>query len=490
MAEIFKTPTIRDLSQYINNAIKEKFLSIMPVEEKEYYRLSPAQERLFFINLFAPQSTSYNVPTIAALSGTVDKDHLAQTFKKLVTRHESLRTSFSMLGQNQGPIQKILKSIDFAIEYHDLAAAGEAGKINEMIQNFVRPFDLSQAPLLRVRLFKENNHKYILMVDRHHIISDGISDDILVHDFISLYRKQELPRLRLQYKDFSEWQHQWLTSAVIKKQGQYWLDRFKGEIPVLDLPTDYPRPSIMRSDEGGVVDFTIEKELTAAIHAATRETGTTLFMFLLAVYTILLAKYSSQEDIVVGSPVTGRRHDDLQDIIGMFVNMLALRNLPIGDKTFKEFLAEVKTNAVDAYENQDFQFDELISRLGVQGTSDRHPLFNVVFASVILDEPQPTPTDNQPSDLNVKPLDISKYSVKFDLRMAFAEQGEVILLSLSYFIALFKPATIEKMAARFIEILDQVVKNPGIKLKDLTLSHELVVTRSHTLKQYEEEFEF
>ncbi len=484
IGEIFRTPMIRELSQYIEGAIKEKFFAVVPAEKKEYYPLSSAQNRLYFIYLMEPDSTAYNVPSIMVLEGDIDRNRLEDAFRELIKRHESLRTSYMML--EEASAQRVHDTIDgdidvdFAIEYYE-----DGEEVEKIVQNFVRPFDLSKAPQLRVGLVKEREERFIFMVDRHHIMTDGISRGILERDFMSLYAGNERPPLKLHYKDFSQWQNQLLHSGVINKQEEYWINRFKGDIPTLNLPTDYPRTSVRSSDEGALIDFTIDKELTAVLKETLKETGTTQFMYMLAVYNVLLAKYSGQDDIVVGSPVTGRRHSDLEIIIGLFINMLSIRNRPAEEKSFKEFLEDVKENALNAYENQDFQFEELVSKLGLQGITGRNPLFSVVFADMNLEAPE---IENP--QLALQPYGLEKTTSKFDLRLTVAEYGDIIEMTLTYSTALFKRTTAERMTKRFIEILQQVLENRDIKLKNIAISHDLVVTKSSSLQDYQETFDF
>ena len=272
------------------------------------------------------------------------------------------------------PVQRVHKELDFKLSYTET----KEEDIPSIIEEFIRPFDLSKAPLLRIGLAKVSEHKHIFLFDMHHIISDGISMNILIKEFISLYGGEKLPELKIQYKDFSAWQNELFKTEGIKKQEEYWLNTFSGEIPVLNMPTDYPRPAV-QSFEGDSIDFNVDSELTKELNKLAAETGSTLYMVLLAAYNVLLSKYTGQEDIVVGSPIAGRQHADLDNIIGMFVNTLAMRNFPESSKTFKEFLAEVKDNALRAYENQDYQFEELVEKLNIPRDMSRNPLFDTMF---------------------------------------------------------------------------------------------------------------
>ncbi|WP_139357857.1 condensation domain-containing protein, partial [Clostridium beijerinckii] len=212
--------------------------------------------------------------------------------------------------------------------------------MENILSDFIKPFDLEKDSMLRAEIAEVGEINYLL-IDMHHIISDGISMSIMIREFAELYNDKELEPLKLQYKDFSEWQNNFLKSKEMKKQEEYWLNVFSDEIPVLNMPTDYKRPA-MQSFEGDSINFELNEEVTLKLRKLIKETGTTMHMVLMSAFNVLLAKYSGQEDIVVGTPVAGRPHADLQNIMGMFVNTLALRNKPEGNKKYIDFLKEVK----------------------------------------------------------------------------------------------------------------------------------------------------
>ncbi|UCH98200.1 MAG: non-ribosomal peptide synthetase, partial [Candidatus Aminicenantes bacterium] len=306
LEEVFKTPDIKRLAGYIDRALPAKYISIEPAELKDYYVLSSAQARLYVLQQLDEHSTGigYNIPTVYVLEGIVEKARFESTFQRLIERHESLRTSFHMV--NEEPVQRIHKHVEFEIEFTKSRDPGA----KSCIYSFIRPFDLSQTPLLRVGLIKEEEKKHILMVDMHHITSDGISAEVFIREFMSLYEGEELPGLRIQYKDFSRWQNSEAHQKALKNQEQYWLEQMKEEIPYLNLPTDFTRPAI-QSFEGSTLPFEISGPEAAALKTLALEKGTTLFMVLLTIYNIFLFKLSSQEDILIGTPVAGRRHVDL-----------------------------------------------------------------------------------------------------------------------------------------------------------------------------------
>jgi len=322
---------------------------------------------------------------------------------------------------------------------------------------------LSQAPLLQVAVAKLKEEEYILMVDLHHIISDGISHDILVQDFMSLYGGEELPALKLQYKEYSEWQSSEKEREVIKQQEEFWLKEFKGEIPVLELPTDYLRPPL-QSFAGSTLNFGITGKDTRALKKLALEEGGTLYMLLLAIYNIFLSKISNREVIVIGTPSAGRHHADLEQVIGMFVNTLALKNYPAGEKRFIEFLGEVKERTVEAFANQGYQYEELVEAAAVTRDTGRNPLFDTMF---ILQNMDMVRVDKP--GLKLEPYIYKQGTSKFDLTLTCVELARSLSFTVGYSTKLFKEETIKRFIRYFNMILASVLENPAVKLLDLDI---------------------
>jgi non-ribosomal peptide synthetase component F len=297
--------------------------------------------------------------------------------------------------------------------------------------------------------------------------------------------------LKLQYKDFSGWQNRLFQQGGAAAQEDYWLKRFESKPTTLNLPVDYPGAG-RTSYQGKIRTFQIDSRLTARINDIMSRTETTLYMVLLAAYNVLLFRYTRRDDIVVGSPVTGRRHADLQNILGLFVNMLAMRNRPLAGKTFDRFLEEVKENALNGFENQDYQFDNLVARLGLRGTAGRTPLVETVFT---LQSPLDRPGGESSAmhgktGQTVKPHELDACTVKFDLTVDAVPAGDCINMWITYAVELFKTSTIEKMRDHFIEILDQVTGNPGIKLQEVTVSTGASAAQSGAAAQDSGDFDF
>jgi amino acid adenylation domain-containing protein len=465
-AELFVTPTIRGLAAYIKKGqgqgqkTTDLYTLINAVEKKECYPLSSAQKRLYILYQMDIKSLGYNMPTLMTLDGELQIEKLEETFEKLIARHESLRMSFHMV--NEKPVQKIHKEVDFKIEY-DKGSNSLTSYLLPLTSQFIRPFDLSQAPLLRVGILKTGEERHILMVDMHHIISDGISIGIFVREFMALYKGDTLPELRLQYKDYSEWQNSEKEKEVIKKQQQYWLKHFKGEIPVVDLPTDYVRP-VVQEFEGNTVNFEIAHKDTNAIKEYALKEECTLYMVLLAIFNIFLSKISSQEEIAVGTPTAGRRHTDLDEIIGIFVNTLALKIHVNGQKTFKDFLRKVKERTLEAFDNQDYQYEDLVEQASVTRDTSRNPLFDIMFILQNIDFPEV-----EIPGLKLKPYQYENKTSKFDLTLTVKEMEEKLSCGLEYSTKLFKEETIQRFIHYFMTVTSRLLERTDVKISGIEI---------------------
>ncbi|WP_166695598.1 type I polyketide synthase [Bacillus cereus] len=461
--EFFELLTIEKLADSIHqNRNANLYKEIQPIVKQEIYPLSSAQRRLFILNQFDSKSTNYNTPLVMLLEGPLEFARLEDAFVKLIQRHEAFRTSFEILeGQ---PVQRVYDEVDFEI----VKITAKETEIDHTIEAFIRPFDLGVAPLLRAQLVQTGPDRHFLMIDLHHLCSDGVTIEIVKREIGELYQGLEMPTLRLQYRDFAAWQVAKLQSEQVRKQEQYWLNRFSGDLPILNLPTDFPRP-LVQSYEGERLKFELDASIVLGLKEAAQCQGATLYMALLGVYNILLAKYSMQEDVIIGSPITGRTHPDLQAIAGIFVNMLAMRNRPTVEKTFAELLGEVKKHALDAYENQEYQFEDLVARLQLGRERNRNPLFETVFVMQNM-EVEKVELDG----LEIKPYDIAMKTSIFDLYLQAVESGDTVTLWLDFKTALFKRRTVEKMTQRFTEIAAQVAENPNRRIGDITFTHDLV----------------
>jgi amino acid adenylation domain-containing protein/non-ribosomal peptide synthase protein (TIGR01720 family) len=482
LTQLFQSPTIRGLSLYLSKAEESLHSSIDPAEKNEYYVVSPAQKRLYTLQYMNKDGTGYNMSSAVVIEGDVDRDRLEETFKKLITRHESLRTSFAM--EKEQPVQKIHENVEFDIEYHDAEHMNLPDGVPSMLLNpshlpfisqFVRPFDLSRAPLLRVGLVKVKEEKYLLMVDMHHIVSDGISIQIFLKEFAAIFSGKNLPTVELQYKDYSQWQHLKQERDPLKKQRDYWRKQFEDEIPLLDLPVDFARPMV-QSFEGKHITAEISAEQSRALKTLAREEGVSLFIVLLAAANFFLSRLSNREDIVVGTPVAGRDHVDLESIIGMFVNTLVLRNRVPGTKSVRDFLREVGENTLEAFENRDYPFEKLVELLETERDIGHNPLFGVMFLLQDVDISRgikiEAPSFARSSGLTLKPFLFETGTSKFDLTLEMVETDENLLFTFEYCTKLFKKATIERFIRYFKKTISSIVGKSKGKLLEIEIISE------------------
>jgi amino acid adenylation domain-containing protein len=472
IAEFFKYPTIRQQAAYLDGPSESrKYLAVPAVEKKEYYPLSSAQKRLYVLQQMEPGSTGYNIPQAAVLEGKLDREKSASVFKRLLARHEVLRTSFHMVEDE--PVQKVHDTVDSG--QWTLDSRGEplcsptgrktiAGNGEEkIIKDFIRPFDLSKAPLLRVGLTEIAEQRHILMLDLHHIVTDGVSYEIFTRELMALYHDEALPPLRIQYKDYAEWQGGEAEKKRIEKQRDYWLAEYPGDIPVLELPTDFARPA-RQSFAGKQVNTRLDEDITGDLKRMASANDTTLFMVLLSIYTLLLAKLSGQEDIVVGTPTAGREHADLRPVFGMFVNTLALRNRPAGEKIFADFLKEVKERTLTSFANQEYLFEDLVEEVEIERDAGRNPLFDIMFSLMNVDIPE-----IQVPGLKLKPYPHDPGISKFDMMLYCSETRDGLSLLFEYCTRLFKHETMERFAGYFKTLVFAVLDNPRQKIKDIEI---------------------
>ncbi|MFS0655871.1 amino acid adenylation domain-containing protein [Bacillus sp. 179-C3.3 HS] len=457
---IFKQPTIRSLAAYIDQDGQKQEPSILPVEKAEVYPVSPAQRRLYILQTLEPNSTNYHIPIVLTLEGTLDKERLRSAFVQLIQTHEILRTSFHMKGEDI--VQKVHDQVSFDLSIHDI----KEEDAETYLAKRQAPFDLTAAPLLRAELLRVSEERHLLFIEVHHLITDGTSMKTFIQDLAKSYDGETLADRVIHYKDYAVWQ---LSTQETEKQQEhqaYWLKQFEGDLPVLDLPTDYPRPA-ERDFSGERVMFGCDQETTQRIHELLQKTDTTLYMFLLSAFQVLLASYSGQEDVIVGSPVAGRTHPDIQDMPGMFINTIAMRGKPEQTKSFLQLLEEIKETSVNAFAHQSYPLEELIARLTLDRDTSRSPLFSVSFNMQNMEVPA-----LKLGELEISPYAIQHQSVKFDLSLeAFEREGE-LKLSFDYATALFKEETIRQLSTHLLAIIREAIREPQKRIGSFHILNE------------------
>ncbi|AZK48670.1 non-ribosomal peptide synthase/polyketide synthase [Paenibacillus lentus] len=465
LRDIFTHPTVQELGQRLQEMQGQggdsaAYTAIERAPEQEFYPASYAQRRMYAVQQIRDKhTTAYNMPFMLNIEGALDADRLRAALQGLVSRHESLRTSFHMIGDQL--MQRVHEYDEIAWDMERSEAAESA--MDEKARLFIAPFDLEIAPLFRAELVQVEAERHVLMLDMHHIISDGVSTGVLFQDLSALYEGAELPPLRIQYKDYALWQQSGEQAARLQQQEEYWLNRYAGELPVLELPTDEPRPAVQQS-EGDAWHMEIAADLLESAKRLSAERGTTLYMTLLAVYQVLLSKYTGQEDIITGTPIAGRPHADLEGIVGMFVNTLAIRTQPASELTFEEYLAQVKEQVLQAYAHADYPFEELVEQLSLPRNLSRHPLFDTMFVLQNLDL-----STMELEGMTLKPYDFEWTNAKFDLTWSMVEDKN-LHISVEYSTSLYKKETIRRMGQHLLHILQQVIDQPSLTLAEIELA--------------------
>ncbi|MCB8753035.1 non-ribosomal peptide synthetase [Planktothrix agardhii] len=447
---------------------------IYPVARTEELPLSFAQQRMWFLYQMDQQNPAYNEALALRLMGRLNVDILEQTINAIIQRHESLRTTFPMVEGK--PIQKIAPSLKIKLLVVNLKDIPQDRIDQQIIEELQKPFDLTQAPLLRCTLFDLGYENYILVNVFHHIIIDGWSKGILFKELSEFYQAflsnstVDLPELTIQYADFAVWQRQWLQGEILENQLNYWKKQLTGAPPLLELPTDKPRPA-NPNFQGHSISFQIDSELTEKLKLLSQKSGATLFMTLLAALNTLLFRYSGQDDILIGTPTANRNRQEIEPLIGFFVNTLVLRNSLEGNPTFSTLLQQARNVVLEAYANQDVPFEQVVDALEIERSLSYNPLFQVMFAL------QNAPLNAlELPNLRSQYLAVENQRIKFDLSLILeeieTEKGSYLEGFWEYDSDLFTAERITRMVGHFQTLLKGIVANPQQTVGELPLLTE------------------
>ena len=453
---------------------QQKSPLLIPVSREQSLPLSFAQQRLWFIDQLEGDNCVYNVPFFWQISGVLNVSALEKAIATIIQRHEVLRTSFAVV--DESPIQVIHAHLQLKLQVLDWRQVSKEHQLSKArqlaIEELQQSFDLSKPPLLRVKLLQLAEKSHLLLLVIHHIVCDGWSMDIFRRELFALYtafcngESSPLPELLLQYADFAHWQRQWLQGEILQTQLNYWQKQLADVLPLLELPTDKPRPSV-QSFKGRSEFLELNADLTQQLKRLSQESGTTLFMTMLAAFALLLSRYSRQQDIVVGSAIANRNRREIEPLIGFFVNTLALRTKLQGNPTFLELLQRVKQVTLDAYDHQDLPFEKLVDELGLERSLSHHPLFQVAFGL----------QGGTPEKLEIPGLTLSRFewentTTLFDLSLIFRETPQGLTGEWEYASDLFEAETIQRMAEHFQVLLKQIIANPNQPINSLSLLTE------------------
>ena len=453
---------------------------IRPMPRDGDLPLSFGQQRLWFLDQLEGGSATYNEFFALNINGSLQIAALEQTLTEIVRRHEILRTTFPM--RNGFPVQAIAPTQTVPLPMVDLQQSPEVEQSAEVrrlaIEEQARPFDLSKGPLLRATLLRLAEESYVLLLNIHHIVCDGWSMPIFIRELSAFYEAfskgapSPLPELAIQYADFAHWQRQWLQGDVLAAHLAYWRQQLAGAPPVLELPTDRPRPAV-QTFRGAAQFLALPKPLSQKLKVLSQRWGVTLFMTLLAAFQTLLYRYTGQSDICVGAPIANRNRSEIEGLIGFFVNTLVLHTDLSGNPSFQELLGRVREVALGAYAHQDLPFEQLVEALQPERSLSHQPLFQVMF--VVHDASM---TTLELPGLTLSSLEMDSETAKFDLALSIADGEQGLMALWEYNIDLFDAATITRMLGHFQTLLEGIVANPEQKLSDLPL---LTAAERHTL---------
>ncbi|NRD67016.1 amino acid adenylation domain-containing protein, partial [Corallococcus exiguus] len=460
---LFEAPTFEALARRLETAERPLPVALESIANAGPSPLSFAQQRLWFIDQLEPGSALYNVPVAVRLEGELDVGALDWALREIVRRHESLRTTFE-LHEGQ-PVQRIhADEVRLSMVQIDLGALDgeqrEAEVRRRLGAELAEPFDLYRGPLIRASLLKLGAAEHVLLITMHHIVSDGWSLGVLIREVGALYaaflegRPSPLPELSLQYAGYAAWQRGWLQGETLQKEVDFWRGKLAGTPPVLELPTDHPRPAV-RGNAGAIHSFVLPSSLERGLKALAQREGASLYMVLLAAWQMLLSRYSGQTDISVGSPIAGRTRAELEGLIGFFVNTLVLRAQVDGEKSFRELLTQVKGTVLEAYEHQDVPFEKLVEALQPERSLSHTPLFQSLLAL------QNTPDgEARLPGLTMKPLELELRTSKFDVSIFFTETPQGLSGAVEYSTDLFEAATVRRMVEHLRVLLEGAVAKP------------------------------
>ncbi len=476
--DIFEHSTIKDLSDYISTLTESSTKSVIKkAEKREYYPASSAQKRIYYASSIDNDSVLYNIAGGIIVDKILDVNLLQKCINTLIQKHEVLRTHFDIIDND------IVQIIDDEINFTLSADSSSSNDLNSIYAEFIKPFDLTKAPLFRAKVVTLKDHKMLLLLDMHHIISDGASLAILLQELCDLYNGNTLPENQVDYKDFTLWEKEQFDTPDFKKSKSFWVDQYQDEIPLLNMPTTYPRPSV-QSFEGSNYYTKLSKEVFEKVNEISKKLGITPYMLMLSVYYILLSKYTSQDDIVVGTPIVGRELPELSSMLGMFVNTLALRNKINQSSSFSDFANQIKDYCLTAFQNQIYPFDELVKELEIKRDTSRNPLLDVMF--VYQNDGYPTINlDNAHTEYFIPNSKISK----FDLTLEVIPVNNEYSLRFEYCSKLYDEDFIKRMSSHYINILNAILENSDVKISDIDMlseeeKHQILYDFNNTTVDY------
>ncbi|WP_299676644.1 non-ribosomal peptide synthetase [uncultured Dokdonia sp.] len=473
LKEIFSNTTVATHASLIDTSEISKHAPIARVEDKKDYPVSDGQRRLWVLSQFTNGTEVYNMPSSVSLKGTYNAECFSKAMNAAIDRHEILRTVFRV--NDDGEVRQVVKTteeLNFSVEYVDYRSVFHK---EELAKSYIRenayvPFDLENGPLLRVSLLQLSDEDYMFYYNMHHIICDGWSMNVLAKDVLAFYeyylegKKLEVPTLKIQYRDYATWQQKEVQQEKNNGHKEYWLKALSGELPTLDLPIQNTRPAV-KTYAGNSLKTYIPSNITSSLKAFGQREGGSLFIGLLATWNILFQKYTSENDIIIGTPVAGRDHADLNDQIGFYVNTLPLRNQILPEESFASFYNRVKENTLLSYEHQMYPFDRLVDDLDIRNDTSRSAVFDVMLMLQNIREIKENTSLN--ADAFQKIEDKGFKVSKFDMDIAFKEEGDYMAFSITYNTDIYSQEAVRTIMQHYKQLLDVVLQNPDQKIKEI-----------------------
>ncbi|CAJ6931555.1 non-ribosomal peptide synthetase [Burkholderia pseudomallei] len=492
LRDLFARPVLKDLAEHASTAARARDAAIPKAARGEPVPMSFAQQRLWFLARMGGLGDAYHMPIAVRLRGALDVDALQRALSRIVSRHDALRTTFALEGEQ--PVQRVHADdgAGLRLRIDDLRGCADAGarRARILAGQASEPFDLARGPLVRGALVREADDVHTLCVTIHHIVSDGWSIDVFCRELSELYRAfaggrpDPLPPLPVQYADYAAWQQRGIGGAALHAQAEYWRDALAGAPTLLELPTDRPRPP-QPDYAGATVGLALDAPLTAGLRALARRHGATLFMTVFAAWSVLLSRLSRQTDVVIGTPSANRGHAQIEGLIGFFVNTIALRVDLDGAPTVAELLARVKARTLAAQQHQDIPFEHVVERVQPARSLSHSPVFQAMFAWQ-----HASRGEMRLEGLRAEPLDDAARTIaKFDLTLSLRESGDAIDGGLEYASALFERATIERFAGYLRRLLEGMVADDTQRVDALPMlsrdeRRDLIERRNATARPY------
>ncbi len=475
VVEVFSNSTVRKMSDFISTREHEKSIKIKTAVKKNYYDLAPPQKRVYLSELIHGNTTNYNSPMAIKLIGKLDLLRVEETLRRIIQRHESLRTYIVI--DNNTPKQCIAENVSFKLNLISTTRF----ELRETINRLIVPFELSKAPLLRAYVVNiEGKDENILLLDKHHIITDGYSTEVMISDFTRIYNDEVMEDLKLQYKDYSEWLNEVNDTEFMIKQKEYWLNKLSGEIPKLNLPTDFER-SELKTDAGDNISFYLDDEQREKIREISRFHNTTISTIMLSIYDILLYRITNDTDILIGVPVLGRPTGEMENLVGMFINTAVIRTNLDANTTFKQLVNNLKEASLEAIRNQYYPLENIVKDLKVRREANRNPLFDTMVVYQKLED-----SGVKLDGLELEPYKLKAKEAKLDLTLHIRDSDETEL-EFEYKTELFRRETIEELC----DFMKRIINNIDIAGETLLGDIELVnETQSQDIEKVDWESDF